>query len=162
MIALADTRGDEGLPGADGRLESFVQWVRANIRHPDLLIWAVGDVQRGQASQEDDFQAGRSQLAYPESPHNQAPAMAVDLWPIGHDEQVIPDGTHPTYRAMHEAAWLAGLRTLGAADAGHVEVAGWREELAEDLPDELPEDTARGSIGAGTMLVALGLLWWLK
>lgn len=100
------------------------KWFRdLKSRHSDVHVsWSYRD----ELSQEQAFSDGKSKLHFPQSAHNKAPAMALDIFQLDDQGRAKWD---PIFNAKvneeslslgYELKWGGAYRTLG--DSDHFEI----------------------------------------
>jgi len=148
-LASTTRRGWAGLAHADPALQAFVAGLVQSPLPDGVAGWAIGHTTRDAADQAAELAAGRSNAEFGESPHNYQPSMAVDVWPIDNEGNVLDRPDAPEgYRLIAELAEAAGL-TGGFRwgwDFGHVELSDWRDRV---------ETWAPPRAGSGTLLALL-------
>lgn len=153
-LAERTTHGRAAMSGAAPRLVAFLTDLEGRPLPPGVVSWAVGDVQRDEIDQQEEVAEGRSSLLWPRSGHNQAPAQAIDVWPINENGDVEPNPNAPAYVLLEEVAADHGLETGRSwGDAGHVEVPGWRGLVAENGAAPAGPGLLLGILGLGALLL---------
>jgi len=155
QLTTRSSRGYQALIDADPQLGALVDAVMLSELPAGVTTWAVGDVLRDRAGQEAEESAGRTRAGWRESPHNYAPALAVDLYPVGADGRVLDAQAGAAGYALI-AAQAAALGLGGGYqwgwDLGHVQVSDWHDRVRASRPAQ-----AGGSLGM--LLMALWMIW---